>query len=68
MKRRDMLLFAGFAILIVLGWSGVFESKGHAPTGQPAFVELDSKKLDALRETFNSAADQVRVVILVSPT
>jgi len=68
MKRRDMLLFAGFAILIVLGWSGVFESKGHVPVGQPAFAELDTLKMDALREAFNSASDQVRVVILVSPT
>lgn len=68
MKWRNGLVFGAFAVLILLGWSGVFDPKGHAPAGQPAFVELDTMKMDALREAFNSAADRVRVVILVSPT
>ena len=68
MKRRDILLFGGFAILIVLGWSGVLDPKGKVPAGQPALVELDTLRMDGLRQAFNNAADQVRVVILVSPT
>ena len=68
MKWRDGLIFSGFAVVILLGWSGVFEAKGHVPAGQAAFVELDPVKMDFLRQNFNDASDQVRVVILVSPT
>jgi hypothetical protein len=54
--------------LVFLGNNGVFSRKGHAPPGQPAFVELDPQKVDDLRQAFNAADSQVCVVLWVSPT
>ncbi len=68
MKRRDLLILGAVALLFFLGINGVFSSKGHAPLGQPAFVELDSQKLEGLRQAFNAADGQVRIVLWVSPT
>ena len=67
-RIRSLLIVAAVAILFFLGINGVFSPKGHAPQGQPAFVELDAQKMDCLRQAFSAAADQVRIVLWVAPT
>jgi len=69
MKRtRQWLILGLVAILFFLGINGVFSPKGHAPPGQPAFVELDPQKMDGLRQAFNAAADRPRIVLWAAPT
>ncbi len=68
MKRRNLLILGAVALLFFLGINGVFSPKGHAPPGQAAFVDLDQQKLEGLRQAFNAADGQVRVVIFVAPT
>ncbi len=68
MKKRNYLILGAVALLFFLGVNGVFSPKGHAPVGQPAFVELDPQKLEDLRQAFNAADSQARVMIFVSPT
>jgi hypothetical protein len=69
MKRaRTVLILGAVAVLFFLGINGVFSPKGHTPPGQPAFVELDAQKMDGLRQAFNAADSQVRIVLWVSPT
>ena len=54
------------ALLLAAAW---FQFGGHrtAP-GQPPFAELNDGSLDRLRADFNAAADQPRVIVLLSPT
>jgi hypothetical protein len=67
-RVRSLLILGAVALLFFLGINGVFSRKGHAPAGQPAFVELDPQKVDDLRQAFNAADGQVRIVLWVSPT
>lgn len=38
------------------------------PAGQPALSRLDAASLQTLRDAFNAAAGQTRVLVLLSPT
>ena len=67
-RIRSLLILMAVAILFFLGVNGVFSPKGHAPPGQPAFVELDAQKMDGMRQAFNAADNQVRMVLWVAPT
>lgn len=40
----------------------------RAPAGQPPLAMLDAGSMSALRADFNAAADQIRVIVLLSPT
>ena len=67
-RARQWLILGAVAVLFFLGVNGVFSPKGHAPPGQPAFVELDAQKMDDLRQAFNAADGQVRIVLWAAPT
>lgn len=41
---------------------------GAAPGGQPPMVAMTEPAMETLRQQFNQAADQTRVVLLLSPT
>ena len=40
----------------------------HVPAGQPALVTLDAGSIDAVRQDFNRAANETRIIVLLSPT
>lgn len=40
----------------------------RAPAGQPPLAMLDATSMGALRSDFNAAADQIRIIVLLSPT
>lgn len=67
-RVRSLLILAAVAVLFFLSSNGVFSPKGHAPQGQPAFVELDAQKMENLRQDFNAADSQVRIVLWAAPT
>jgi hypothetical protein len=67
-RVRTPLILGAVAVLFFLGVNHVFSPKGHAPPGQAALVELNPEKLEDLRETFNGAESQIRIVLWVSPT
>jgi len=54
------------AALSALGWH--FYGGEKVPVGQPPMVSLTSANFELLRTAFNSAAGDVRVVLLLSPT
>jgi hypothetical protein len=61
--KRALLFLVPAAVLAVAIWYGTFN---HAtPSGQPALAAMD---LAALRADFNRAADQTRLIVLLSPT
>jgi hypothetical protein len=54
------------AVLVVLAW---WQFGAHdVPAGQPPLATLDPTTISALREDFNGAAGQVRIIVLLSPT
>ncbi|HEV7243139.1 MAG TPA: hypothetical protein VGQ36_28190 [Thermoanaerobaculia bacterium] len=66
-KGRKIALVAVIAaLLIAAAW---YKFGGHrtAP-GQPPLAELNAANLDRLRADFNAAADQPRMILLLSPT
>ena len=66
MKRA---LAIGLAAVLVVALAGLYYMRaGHAPAGQPALVEMNSRVLSGLQADFNRAPSSVRVVLLLSPT
>ena len=66
-KRRKIALAAVIvALLLAAAW---VQFGGHrtAP-GQPPLAELNAGSLEQLRTDFNAAADQPRMIVLLSPT
>jgi len=56
------LLAAGLAI----AWFQL--APRRVPDGQPPLARLDPSSLDAFRDTFNAHDDEVRLLVLLSPT
>jgi hypothetical protein len=57
------------AAAIVLSVIGRYFLGGHrVPAGQPPLAELTRASIDSLKSEFNRTPDQVRIVLLLSPT
>jgi hypothetical protein len=41
---------------------------GRTPAGQPPLATVTPDAIDAMRTAFNQAADETRVILLLSPT
>jgi hypothetical protein len=67
MRRKDYILSATLtAALIGLA---VYLYGGHqTPVGQPPLERLTTQNVAELRNAFNAAKDDVRVLLLLSPT
>ncbi|MGH9776257.1 MAG: hypothetical protein ACRD50_15085 [Candidatus Acidiferrales bacterium] len=67
MKRRTLVSLAlVLAVLLALGW--YFFGGQKVPAGQPALFALTPANFSSLRNSFNAANGNVRVVLLFSPT
>jgi len=67
--RRAALLAAGALVFVVggaLAWHLL--APRETPAGQQPLTHLSPESLAALRDAFNAAGDQIRVVALLSPT
>ena len=65
MKRRPVLV-ALFALTLG-GFAYYLWSERATPAGQPPLATL-AASLDTLRAEFNAHADEVRIIVLLSPT
>ena len=64
--RKTIQLAVVFALVAGFAWWR-FGTR-NVPAGQPPLVTLDTSSLAALREDFNRASGDVRIIILLSPT
>ena len=66
-KRRKLALVAVIvALQLAAAW---YQFGGHRTAlGQPPLAELNTESLEQLRADFNAAADQPRMIVLLSPT
>jgi len=65
-KKRLWLAAAGAAALVAAGY--YTWAPREAPAGQPPLVALQPENFETIRAAFNSAAGQVRILLLLSPT
>jgi hypothetical protein len=66
MKRIWSIIFSAAALVILA--AVYFTRTSHAPAGQPALVEMNDSTLSALQAEFNRTSDNLRVILLLSPT
>jgi len=66
-KGRKIALVAVMTLLVIAAAWYQFGGHRTAP-GQPPLAELNAANLDQLRAEFNAAADQPRMILLLSPT
>ena len=66
MKRK--FVFRALPVVVVAA-AGLYFYGGHAvPAGQPALVHLTAQNLAEIQTPFNRAKDEVRILVLLSPT
>jgi hypothetical protein len=67
MTKRSLLWIGPLAaIVLAFGWY-VFAAR-YTPPGQPPLATVEHRSLEALRADFNRHADEVRIIVLLSPT
>ena len=66
-KRRSFLLIAIALVIVASFWVKRLQSP-RTPAGQPPLVELERSGIDELKQAFNAAAGQTRVLVMLSPT
>lgn len=64
---RFKKIAAGFVFLIALASLAYFYAASHAPLGQPSLRNLTANA-DEIKNQFNAAGNQTRVLLLLSPT
>ena len=65
----NLVVRRGLFAALVLMFVGGVSSCGHTtPEGQPPLTDLTNESLAAFKEQFNNAANQTRIILLLSPT
>ncbi|MCI0627518.1 MAG: hypothetical protein L0387_38705 [Acidobacteria bacterium] len=67
MTRTRTAVAAGFVVLAVLA-GYYFYGGAQVPPGQPELTRLSPQNFSVLRERFNGAQQEVRLIALLSPT
>jgi hypothetical protein len=67
--RRRAPLVAMLVLLLLIGAAAWYQFAGQqAPAGQPPLTAIGVAHLDSVRDEFNGGSDEIRVVLLLSPT
>lgn len=69
MTRRRLLLIVLSIAVIALGALAWLNFATHyTPDGQPPLTTLDASALNTLKEEFNRASAESRMIVLLAPT
>ncbi len=63
--KKALLGVLGAALLLAAYYA---YAPRHAPEGQPPLALVTAQSLPAVEKAFNDAADQTRLLVLLSPT
>lgn len=66
MKRKYVL--TGVLALVLAGAAIYFYAGSRTPSGQAPLLRLTTQNAATVKNAFNSAKDDVRVLLLLSPT
>lgn len=66
MKRKYIL--SAILIAVLIGAAIYFYGGSQAPPGQPPLERLTAQNVSAVKNAFNAAKADVRVLLLLSPT
>lgn len=66
MKRKYIL--SAILIAVLIGAVVYFYGGSQAPPGQPPLQRLTAQNVSAVKNAFNAAKDDIRVLLLLSPT
>lgn len=66
--KRTLLFFLAAVLALAAIW--LYQNYGprHTPRGQPPLISLNPANFDELTRAFNAASNQVRVLVMLSPT
>jgi len=67
MSRKRYLFFVVVAFIVV-GAMIFFYAGSRVPSGQPALARLTPDNLSQVQASFNAAKNDVRILVLLSPT
>lgn len=67
MKRKG-IIFGSVLAVILFALFYYFYLGSTVPNGQQPLVYLHSTNVTSLKEAFNSSANSVRVIVMLSPT
>jgi hypothetical protein len=62
------LILAAILVVALIGVSIYFYSGGRTPSGQAPLQALMPQNLSDIKNSFNSASGDVRILLLLSPT
>jgi hypothetical protein len=66
-KRKGIIAaFLGIAILLLLSFYFFWGSS--VPNGQQPLVKLNSSNFVSIKDAFNASANDVRLIVMLSPT
>lgn len=65
---RRALVLIGVAGLLAIGAFFLYIGEGKTPPGQPPLANLDAGSMERLKQAFNEAASDQRLLVLFSPT
>jgi hypothetical protein len=66
--KRKGIIAASVAIVIALLLSFYLFWGSSVPNGQQPLIRLNSSNFASLKETFNASANDVRLIVMLSPT
>ena len=67
MKRKGIIIGSVLAVILLVLFY-YFYLGSTVPTGQQPLVYLNNTNVTSLKDTFNSSANSVRVIVMLSTT
>jgi hypothetical protein len=65
---RKRILLTVFAALALFGTLSYFYAGHQTPASQPRLAELNQQNFTTIENSFNAAKDDIRILLLLSPT
>ena len=66
--KRKYVFGAILGVTLLGGALAYLHGDGRAPTGQAPLQSLTAQNISTIKNAFNAATDQARVLMLLSPT